>query len=266
MDIALPGARAAAVAFIRGPGAPTNPTQAETTALLAAMTVQPNAARQNLINNLIFDLKAAGVWTTFDLLYVPAAHDAQAGRLNWITPAQALSVNGVPAFTVDRGYKGDGVSAYLGTGINISALVKFVQDNACMGLWTQNDAIDAAPLLGSPTTARVTMNPKANATNMQSRLNNTTASSAAMSASTGHTLATRIAATGYDIYKNAALISSPVVTSTTRATEELMFSRGTTTFNAAHILAAAHIGSALNATQIAALYNALSAYMSGVGA
>src|SRR5262245_5597796 len=64
-----------------------NPIQAETTALLAAMTVQPNAARQTLINDLIYGLKNAGLWIKIDFFYVLAAHDSQAARIGWKTAA-----------------------------------------------------------------------------------------------------------------------------------------------------------------------------------
>src|SRR5262245_39221350 len=112
--VAAPGAYWAWASQIYGGGA--TPVQAETTALLAAMTVQPNAARQTLINDLIYALKQSGAWAKMDFLYVLAAHDNQAARLNWKTAANLATVNGTCTFTVDRGYNGDGSTGYLGTG------------------------------------------------------------------------------------------------------------------------------------------------------
>lgn len=94
-------------AALHGPGGPSFETEAQT--LFAAMSVEPDAARKTLINDLIAGLKADGIWAELDLLYVKAAHDAQAGRLNWKNPGtfDLIEVNS-PAFHTDRGYTGDG--------------------------------------------------------------------------------------------------------------------------------------------------------------
>jgi len=97
-------------------------TQAETTALLAAMSVQPSGPRTTLINALISSLKTyrtgfgLSFWDALDFLYIPAAHDAQAGRINWKSPSNVGSVVGSPAFQTDRGYTGDSGVSYIDTG------------------------------------------------------------------------------------------------------------------------------------------------------
>lgn len=58
--------------------------QAETDALVARMEIAPSAARKKLIDDLIVELKSWGIWQKLDLLYILAAHDAQAARLNWV--------------------------------------------------------------------------------------------------------------------------------------------------------------------------------------
>lgn len=101
-------------------------TQAETTALLAAMSVQPSSPRTTLINTLIASLKtfktAAGqsFWDALDFLYLPAAHDAQAGRINWKNPAQVGTVVGSPTFQTDRGYTGNIGTSYIDTGVALA--------------------------------------------------------------------------------------------------------------------------------------------------
>lgn len=104
----------------------------EAAALVAAMNVVPNAARQSLIDAFIGALKAGSVWSKLDVLWVLAAHDEQAGRLNWKSPGNftLTAVNG-PAFAVDQGFTPNGSSSWLDT----------AWDRATNGIqYTQNDA------------------------------------------------------------------------------------------------------------------------------
>lgn len=88
----------------------------ETIAYLNRMSVTPDATRQGLINTFIKDWKAAGLWPLTTVLYLMAAHDAQAARLNLKGSDFTLTPVASPAFTADRGYKGDGSTSYLRTG------------------------------------------------------------------------------------------------------------------------------------------------------
>lgn len=54
----------------------------DASSLFSRMTVQPNGARKALYNSLIMGLKSAGIWSKLDGLWITAAHDAQAARLN----------------------------------------------------------------------------------------------------------------------------------------------------------------------------------------
>lgn len=99
----------------------------ETTNLIAAMTNQSlPPGRATAINTLIASLKtfttAFGVslWDRLDCLYIPAAHDPQAARINWKNPAQIATVVGSPTFTTDRGYSGVTGSSYINTGLNLA--------------------------------------------------------------------------------------------------------------------------------------------------
>jgi hypothetical protein len=263
MGMARPGARAAQIGFMQGGAAPL---QAETTALVAQMTVTPSAGRQAVINEAIYALKNAGLWTLCDFLFVFAAHDGQAGLVNWINPGQVASTVATVTFTIDRGYNGDGVSGYIGAGFNWSALTRFTQNNAHIGAWIQSGGTATQPIIGSPTTQRVTLLPRS-AGLMSSRLNSTVSgTSATVAQASGHSLTTRSAATNYDQHKNGAAIGNIIDTSTTVVAEQVVFLRGPTTFNTAQVLAAAHGGAALTPTQIANFYSALLAYMTAVGA
>jgi len=86
----------------------------ETKTLIGRMTVEPSRGRKAAINRLVGRLKERGLWQNpkFDALYVLAAHDSQAGYLNWFANNTASAVDG-PLFTVDRGSAGDGVDGRL---------------------------------------------------------------------------------------------------------------------------------------------------------
>ena len=248
----------------------TSGVQAETTALLAAMSVQPSAARKTVIDNLIVALKNAGVWTTLDMLYVCAAHDAQAGRINWINPASVATATSSPTFTTDRGYIGT-ASGYLATGVNWSALTKFTQNSAHLGAWIQNDATVGntnTSVIGGATNAnRYSVIPKIITTNVQSlRVNGTTVSSFAIATSRGHHLGNRANSANFDAYKDGVLLGNTVVAASVPQAEEVWICRNTITAQTVHTVCAAHIGSSLTGPQITALNSALTSYMTAVGA
>lgn len=98
---------------------PTGSVQAETTALVAAMTSSPSGARQTLINTMIEKLKlfqtdhCGSAWTAIDTLFVMAAHHEQAARIDWKDPTRIAAKVGTPVFVVDRGYVGVTGTSYL---------------------------------------------------------------------------------------------------------------------------------------------------------
>jgi hypothetical protein len=120
--------------------------------LFNAMSTNPSPARQILINNAIVSLKAAGIWSECDLLYVLAAADSQAASLNWVNPAGSFNLTSTnsPSFTADMGYAGDGSTSYLSTGWAPSTNgVNYTQNNASLFLWSvNNDRADGSSAIG----------------------------------------------------------------------------------------------------------------------
>ena len=107
----------------------------ETAAIIAAMTVKPNAARTTAIDNLVYALKNGGVWAKLDVLYVLAAHHEQAGRINWKNPGTFdLTAGNSPSFTTDTGFTGSTSAPYpyLDTGFILADdAVHFGLTNGC---------------------------------------------------------------------------------------------------------------------------------------
>lgn len=110
-------------------------------ALIGRMTTKPSFARAALISETIDALRAVGLWDLFDTFWVMAAHDAQAARLNWrgVTGYDLVAV-GSPAFTIDRGYAGDGASAYFNTNYQPAGAGKWQLTSASVHAWCRTAA------------------------------------------------------------------------------------------------------------------------------
>jgi hypothetical protein len=87
----------------------------DSTALFARMTVQPTEPRKVLYSDFIVAMKAGGVWAKRDTVYLLAAHDAQAARLNVRQNAFNCAEVLAPTFTTDRGYTSAGNGSFLDT-------------------------------------------------------------------------------------------------------------------------------------------------------
>ena len=82
----------------------------------------PSAGQQTLQNQLVLDLKTAGVWSGLDLFYVFATDgDREYAAINWKDPNNfECDEYNSPTFTTNLGFKGDGASAYVDTNFNLN--------------------------------------------------------------------------------------------------------------------------------------------------
>lgn len=199
-------------------------------ALFARMTVQPDQARKTLINDRIVAGKLKSFWAKLDALWVHAAHDAQAGRLNWLTGTYDCVPINNPSFTTDRGYMGDGAGSYLDTGFNPTTAVspKYAQNSGSLGIRSNTANVGTGSLAGFYDTANnrgSTINPRIDNTNSVAsyRLNtgitglNSPNSLPINSDSIGMYVANRIGAADLRGYKNGTLLASGVQASTVLA-------------------------------------------------
>lgn len=126
-------------------------TNQEAADLVARFTTPPDNARKALIDTMVGVLKAAGVWSKLDALYIMAAHDSRAARRNWIADAYNLTPTSSPTFTADQGYAGDGSTSYLSTGFNPATAVspKFVQNSAHLAAWSRTQLQGENAVLGN---------------------------------------------------------------------------------------------------------------------
>lgn len=242
-------------------------------ALIARMSVAPDMGRSGLIDGLVRALKGAGVWGKLDALYLLAAHDAQAARLNWVSASYGLSVSGSPGFTADRGFTGDGNAAYLDSGFNpATAGGRFAQNDAHMGVWIGTDVASTAQFDIGSTRAAINSR-RASVAAARLFANAVAGDELALSPATsvGWTCWSRGGSANYAAVRNG--VAPTAVSQISGGLLSLPFyilAQSTmgpaATAHSMRRVQAACWGSQLSSGEMAALHGALAAYMAAVGA
>ena len=137
--------------------------------LSSLLTEEPSKSHTQLIDDTIYQLKQAGIWSKLDCLYLLAAPSTGVAAVNWINPGQYnLTAVNSPTFTPNQGYSGrvDAVTPpYLQTGFNPVALegtdddgngvvdepwaAQFRADNNAMFVWATYVEDTAAYIIGT---------------------------------------------------------------------------------------------------------------------
>jgi hypothetical protein len=252
---------------------------ADAWAWIVAMTVTPPFARQTLINTLVGSLKTAGVWSKLDALYLLAAHDAQAARLNAKAPGSfVLTAVSSPVFTVDAGYKGTGLGSTAGgylssTFAPSTAGGQWALNSAHMGVYVRTacssvTTVQAAEVGVSSGASAYIFTKHATAGNISTALDDATISSTAAGTPNGlgHFCTSRTASTGYAKYHEGVAQAAATVTSTGLPAASVSILRATPTTYSDAELCAAHWGAGLTATEAGDLRTAVHTYLAAVGA
>lgn len=241
----------------------------ETANLIANMTVQPSAARIVLIEALIAGLKTDGIWDKLDVLYILAAHDAQAARLNWKAPGtRTATETATVTHTTDRGYAADGVAGELNTTFNPSTHgVNFLQDASTLFLWSRTAGQSTNPALGLRTAAGSHIHPRNASDQFAYRINQTAATTVTAQADgSGLFAVTRTGAAATQGYRNGATLGAAGSTaSNAPGNSSLSLGRNNSTFSTVEG-AAIGAGGILSGAEHANLYTRLATYMTAVGA
>jgi hypothetical protein len=115
-----------------------SPFDAATTAWVAAVVSNGgtvSGGRQIAVNDLIVGLKADGIWTKLDRLWLFAAENTASALTDLAANELATEVNS-PTFTVDSGYSNGGSGVYIDTNFNpVTAAGNYVRDDASWFLW-----------------------------------------------------------------------------------------------------------------------------------
>ncbi|MBX3545601.1 hypothetical protein [Chelatococcus sp.] len=237
--------------------------------LFEAMTVEPDGTRKRLISDTIIHLKDIGVWPLKDILYVTAAHHAQASRLNWKDPAQfMLTPVNSPVFVADRHWQGDSSTSYLGSGfIPSSGTPKNWQvEDASIWVWARAEMQETVPAVGAGNSYVGAVTPR-NASGAAEGLANRvgTPLSQAVTSSIGLTGLQRRGASDERLWKNGEQIAAGAAASVGRPVAEFRICGRSPVSFAGQQVAFASAGASLTDKE-AAFFAAINTYTQAVGA
>lgn len=234
------------------------------------MDVQPDKARKQLVSDMFAAGKVKSFWAKLDALWIHAAHDAQAARLNWISSNyDCLTVNS-PAFTVDRGYMGDGIASYINTQFNPATAVgaHFVLASASLGIRSNTNNAGAGSLAGFYDSSNgTTINPRDASDRSAGRINGTSiaqTSEGYITSSVGMYV-TNVVPGSQKIFKDGVAIASVAPVQTTLASGALRLgSISASSFRACQF-SMGFIGSGLTDQEAQDIYDWFEPYRIAVG-
>ena len=185
-------------------------------ALFDAFSEQPSSELAGLINRAFIGMGTAGITPKLDLLYVPAVHDNDDAKLNWITPGtSSLTENGSIVWTAGVGYTGNGSDAYATTGVGPGSVAS--QNNHAFGAWVLTDQNESAPVWGTNDTVGTAcaafVRPRSTG-NFQAVSAATTAGTDTQASAIGFSAVSRQAAGTFRMFRNAGAAVSKSVTTT----------------------------------------------------
>lgn len=219
--------------------------------------------------------KADGWWQKLDYLAVIAGENAQQELLD-IIGLRTLTIHGSPTRTTDRGYAGDGVSAYIDTGFNPATMgVNYTQNSASFGGYNRTARTVGTVDMGMMGQTNAFFYPMKGSGQNQSTINANVGGSPDLATGTtsqGMWLLNRASSTAVTIRLRAAAFSSFTRTSQALVSENFMalasnFSSvggGVLDFSTDQ-LAVIFFGASLTTTQSDAFYNRTQTFATTVG-
>jgi len=167
----------------------------------------PSASQQELQNQLVVDLKDAGVWNKLDTFSLFATDgDSDFALIDWIRLTQYSAVNS-PSFTTNEGFQSNGTSSYINSNFNPNTQgINYQLDDASFGVYllqnTNGNYCHIGGLIGSTQRIQLVMNRGGNLT----RVNDGTSGFPSTDiTSTGLIFANRVNSTTINIYDNNTL-------------------------------------------------------------
>lgn len=270
LGLAAPAASAAAPPFAFA--------NAEAEALVARMNSAPDDARKGAIDDLAGALKAAGVWAKTDVLFVLAAHDAQAALLNWISTSHDAAANGAAAFTVDRGYAGAVAGDHLSSDYDPDSLsgIQFVEtvgdgtvQSQHLGVYvlTANGSAAADLSLGSNSFRVIAASDGSGGLQRVSLASSINTITAPAGDAPHHIVGVRTGANSAFAYRNGVAGAETTSIANTTATGPFSIcAQSAAATPSEREVAIAHAGGKLTAGEAADCHSAMLAYLQAVGA
>jgi len=236
--------------------------------LFAAMATQPSDARKALYNAIIVALKAAGVWTRIDVLYLEAVETAQQASLNWKSPGTFTTTDtGTPTFTVDRGITGVDSTSYKNTGFvpSTNAVQYTLNDRSAFAWSLTNTRVNGEFLFidQGGTSGRCANDPWQLSFDRSSATLNTPGGGTSVTSpggADGLFVWTGTSSTTFDCWRNTTLFGSPSQTTAALPTVAMTFG------GCSRTVAMFGMGASLTSQNISDLRDAFLNYLNGIGA
>ena len=99
----------------------------------------PSSGQQTKQNQLLLDLKSAGIWSRLDTFAMFATDgNSSFALIDWKRLVTYTAVNS-PTFSTNGGFTGNGTSSHINTNFNpFSGSFNYVRDNASRSFWVDN--------------------------------------------------------------------------------------------------------------------------------
>lgn len=243
---------------------------AEYTAIYNALDVKPIGDTVTWQGQLVDSLKAIGVWSRADIIYVTAQRTEAGSLINWKNPGTFNLTNTTAAvFTKYEGFTGASTtSEYLSTNYTPSTNgINYGQNSVTISAYCRINIDAAEAVIGAGAGQYTWLMPR-NGSTIDTRIGSaTTSESGTLSpdSSLGLTTVSRTSATNIDFYKNANYLVSRSNTSAGVTTGVLhVLSRngaGYSNNQVSFIL----FGGAIIANQVARMNTAIEHYMDHLG-
>lgn len=184
----------------------------------------PDASNRTTQNQMVLDLKAAGVWAELDVFY-PMLTNIDFATLNWKAPTLfQLTLTNSPTYNASTGFQGNGTTSYLSTNWDPGTNgVQYTQDDAAIGGLNANDLNDATALFGSGGVSLASgayMLPRASG-NFNRRINQSTTNTTANGNSIGRYHLQRTSSTATDYLKDGVSIGTSATASAALNTQDI---------------------------------------------
>lgn len=228
-----------------------------------------SAGRKTVVNTLVAGLKADGIWTLFDRLWLFAAENTTSSLIDLKGLATATAVNS-PTFTVDRGYTG-GSFSYINTNYTPSTDATNLTLNSASasiyvtagGAYANSGAYEGGNpvfLLMAPYTDN----------NVWGRLNSTNAGTTFAASQGGQVVADRTGSGNTSIERNGSALGSHTQASTSLPNVPLFINAYNNSGSAAEWtlgrIGSYTLGGSLGSSGRTALQSRINTYMTAVGA
>lgn len=228
----------------------------------------PSASQKALQNQLVVDLKDAGVWSKLDTFAVFATDgDSDFALIDWIRLSQYTAVNS-PTFTTNEGYKGDGTNYILSNFEPLNDAVNYTRNDCSFGVYLSQDVTTtsaAAYGIYSSNNSGIYLNPGQSRIVVRSWNNsNGGVSTGTVTTRNGLTSTIRTTSSNVNHYRDSSFLASYSRSSTALPSNNVVLlgaaSPSTVVEFADDTLHAAYLGSSLSLQEHSDFYTALNNY------